>query len=77
MGLVCGSAPSARGKARVACALAVSAGGATGVLFSDPTGAITVKGVYWANEQTGVVADTPIEARVDPQKWNELDPLVK
>jgi len=46
--------------------------GDVGVLFSDPSGAVTVERLYHFNKNTSVVADIPSEVRLTPDNWGVL-----
>ena len=46
--------------------------GDVGILFNNPAGTATARRVYWANADTAVIADTPTEARFQPEKWGLL-----
>jgi len=43
-----------------------------GVLVTDPSGNAVVRRVYWANQATGIVADVPSEARLQPDLWGHI-----
>ncbi len=47
--------------------------GDLGVLFADKEGLFTTERVYWSNHATGLVADVPGEARLQPDQWGELE----
>lgn len=40
-----------------------------GVLVTDPAGNAVLQRLYWANGNTGIVADVPSEARLQPDLW--------
>lgn len=46
--------------------------GDMGVLFSDPSGARTIRRRYLFNHETGIVDDIPSEARLTPQRWGRV-----
>ena len=46
--------------------------GDVGILFSDPGGTRTVLRSYWSNQDTGITADVPSEARLQPANWGLL-----
>ena len=47
--------------------------GDLGVLFSDGSGVQCVRRSYWSNRNTGVTADVPTEARLQPAEWGRFD----
>ncbi len=50
--------------------------GDVGVLFADDAGLATAERIYWSNADSGLVADIPGEARLQPDRWGtfELQP---
>jgi hypothetical protein len=47
--------------------------GDVGVLFSNRGGSVTVLRAYVNNRDTAIVEDLPTEARLQPDKWAELE----
>lgn len=46
--------------------------GDLGILFSDPSGARTIRRVYIFNRETSIVDDVPSEVRLAPKSWGEV-----
>jgi len=47
--------------------------GDVGVIFSDLAGTVNVQRVYWANKNTGIIADAPSEAKLHPDLWGQIN----
>ena len=47
--------------------------GQLGVIYSDSAGTNRVSRLYWHNKNTGLVADVPSEARLEPKRWGPID----
>ena len=47
--------------------------GQIGVIYSDQAGTNRTARLYWHNKDTGLVADVPSEARLEPKRWGPID----
>ena len=43
------------------------------MIYSDQAGTNRVSRLYWHNKNTGLVADVPSEARLEPKRWGPID----
>jgi hypothetical protein len=43
-----------------------------GVIVTDSAGNVVLKRDYWANKATGIIADVPSEARLQPDLWGHI-----
>ncbi len=46
--------------------------GDAGIILSDPAGGFNIARLYWANSDTNLVNDTPLEADLFPNQWGEF-----